>query len=76
MSPEYVVVNGKEYIRVNTSNLSWVQAEEFCQKHNGHLVSIASADEEQTVKCLFDGGPSFTPSAFYIGFNLTRQVRF
>ena len=74
MSPEYIAVNDEKYIRVNSSDLSWVQAEEFCQRYNDHLVSIASVDEEQTVRYLFDGGPSFTPSAFYIGLNLTRQV--
>ena len=51
-----------------------MQAEEFCKSYNGHLVSITSAEEEQLVKYLFDGGSSLTPSAVYIGLKAINSV--
>ena len=60
MPGESIIIANKAYIRVNSSDLSWVQAEEFCKSHDGHLVSITSADKEQVVKYLSDGGSSST----------------
>ena len=74
MPGESIIIANKAYIRVNSSDLSWVQAEEFCKSYNGHLVSITSAEEEQLVKYLFDGGSSLTPSAVYIGLKAINSV--
>ena len=75
MSPEHIVVGDESYIRVNSSDLSWVQSEEFCQTHNGHLVSITSQEEEDVVKVLFSvyGGHTLMPSAVYIGIRLVSR---
>ena len=75
MAPEHIIVHDESYIRVNSSDLTWVKAEEFCQNHNGHLVSITSQEEEHVVKVLFSayGGHTFMPSVLYIGLRLVSR---
>ena len=74
LSPEHVIVGDETYIRINSSDLTWLQAEQFCQSHNAHLVSITSPEEEQIVKAIFHGGLTLQPSALYTGLHYRNHV--
>ena len=54
VSAEHIAVKDDTYIRVNSSNLTWMEAEKFCHQHDGHLVSMTSVEEEHVVASLFD----------------------
>ena len=73
VSEDHVLVDDMMYIRVNSSDLTWIEAEQFCESHGGHLVSITSTHEENIVKTLFDGGSSLLPSAVYIGIQVSTN---
>ena len=74
LSPEHVIVGDETYIRINSSDLTWLQAEQFCQSHNAHLVSITSTEEEHIVQAIFHGGLTLQPSALYIGLHYRYHI--
>ncbi|MGN0787259.1 MAG: lectin-like protein [Christensenellales bacterium] len=49
---ESVTFNGHTYILYDHSAGSWQEAEEFCERNGGHLVTITSAEEQQIVSDL------------------------
>jgi hypothetical protein len=74
VSEDHVVVGGLRYIRVNSSDLSWEEAERFCETRAAHLVSITSRHEERIVKSLLDDGHSIMPTAIYIGIHAPHRT--
>ena len=49
---ESVTFNGHTYVLYDHSAGSWQEAEEFCERNGGHLVTITSAEEQQIVSDL------------------------
>ena len=49
---ESVTFNGHTYVLYDHSAGSWQEAEEFCERNGGHLVTITSAEEQQVVSDL------------------------
>ena len=74
MVPEFMTLGTKTYVRVNSSSLTWTQAENFCRSLNGHLVSITSRKEADIISALFDDGDILKSTALYIGLRTTDEV--
>ena len=51
---ESVTFNGHTYVLYDHSAGSWQEAEEFCERNGGHLVTITSAEEQQIVRNLLN----------------------
>lgn len=51
---ESVTFNGHTYVLYDHSAGSWQEAEEFCERNGGHLVTITSAEEQQAVHNLLN----------------------
>jgi hypothetical protein len=67
MKAEHISYHGELYIKVKTSNYTWLEAHDFCQRENASLASITSLQEEHVVKSIFTGASVFRPAAIYIG---------
>ena len=63
--------NGSKY-KVYDSGISWVEAEEFCEKQGGHLVTITSAEEQVFVQSLLETGAS--KNQYWIGGKFVDDV--
>ena len=50
-----LIYNGHKYARYEY-NITWYAAKSFCEALGGHLVTITSADEQQAVESLLNGG--------------------
>lgn len=56
--------NGHSYQLID-KNLSWLEAQDYCKKQGGHLVSITSDGEQQFIESLFNDDISYT--CYWIG---------
>ena len=73
-NPLLISVQDNEYILVNSSTLSWQEAEKFCNKYNSHLASIPTENEASTIQRLFYDGNILTPHLIYIGLQRKEKV--
>ena len=71
---EYLTVENKSYMRVNSSEFSWREAQQFCERHNGSLMSVTSKSEENILMMLLSGGNKQRPIAAFIGLIYDQKV--
>ncbi len=62
---EEIVVNHHKYIYFdNARGLSWLEAEKYCNSIGGHLATITSEKEQETIKSLIS---KYDKIAYYLG---------